>query len=498
MLDCRFTAVDHQRSRNRVRREVAGAARIASAGGRRRAGVPGSLGGRRRPAGRGHGAPAADPVDRRGPAAALLRPPVRRDDLQPVLLALPQHLRPGRRAVHRGRPPRPGRADRDDRHRDDRGGALRAHRRRRGGGRVQHRGRAPGPWTRLGVPRAHRGGRPRARHLALRGRRAAGQPQDAAGLLRRGLRRRPGASTTESSGCPSTSSPPRTRWPSPTPASTAPRPARSSCCCSRARWRSSAPAGPSTRWATWCCATCSTRASPVRCTWSTTVPTRSAGAPVVPERPGRAGPGRPGDRRGAGRRGRGGRRRLRRQGRARAGRDGDRLRRDRPRGRGAPAPAGRAGPGERHAGPRPELVRRHQHRPRRLAERLPLPAGPAARGAGLLLPVRRARGRPARQRRTPGARPVDVRLGGQPGRRQRQRPDAVLGGGRGHRGRDALPRVAGQPAQVQPDRPAARAAEAGGRREVRAVPRRCAGRPPGARVARPRSRGGRACSAGPV
>jgi RimJ/RimL family protein N-acetyltransferase len=103
----------------------------------------------------------------------------------------------------------------------------------------------------------------------------------------------------------------------------------------------------------------------------------------------------------------------------------------------------------------------------------------------------RARGRPARQRRTPGARPVDVRLGGQPGRRQRQRPDAVLGGGRGHRGRDALPRVAGQPTQVQPDRAAPRPAEARGRREVRAVPRRCAGRPPGARLARPCSGGGR-------
>ena len=37
--------------------------RLASAGGRRRAGVPGALGGRRRPPRRRHGAPAADPAD---------------------------------------------------------------------------------------------------------------------------------------------------------------------------------------------------------------------------------------------------------------------------------------------------------------------------------------------------------------------------------------------------------------------------------------------------
>src|SRR6476620_2458395 len=89
-----------------------GATRISSAGGRRRAGVPGSLGGRRRPAGRRHGAPAPDPADRRGPAAALLRPPVRRDDLQPVLLAVPPQPGPGRRAGPRSRPPRPGSAER--------------------------------------------------------------------------------------------------------------------------------------------------------------------------------------------------------------------------------------------------------------------------------------------------------------------------------------------------------------------------------------------------
>ena len=56
---------------------------------------------------------------------------------------------------------------------------------------------------------------------------------------------------------------------------------------------------------------------------------------------------------------------------------------------------------------------------------------------------------------------------GQPRRRLRQRPAAVLGGGRGHRGRAALPRVDRQPAQVQPDRPPGVAAQAGGRGEVR-------------------------------
>ena len=56
---------------------------------------------------------------------------------------------------------------------------------------------------------------------------------------------------------------------------------------------------------------------------------------------------------------------------------------------------------------------------------------------------------------------------GQPGRRERQRPDAVLGGRRRDRRRDALPRVDRQPAQVQPHRPAAVPQQAGRRREVR-------------------------------
>ena len=47
----------------------------------------------------------------------------------------------------------------------------------------------------------------------------------------------------------------------------------------------------------------------------------------------------------------------------------------------AAAPAGRAGPGERHAGARARLVRRHQHRPGRVAERLPV-AARARRAAG--------------------------------------------------------------------------------------------------------------------
>ena len=139
---------------------------VASACGRRRARLPGALGGGRRPARRRHRPPAPDPARRRRPAAALPLPAVRRDDLLPVLLALPRR---SPTATSSGSPTSTtstGSRCRHRRRRDHRRRPLRADRRRRGRGRVQHRGRPPGPRARLGLPRAHRGGGARARHLA--------------------------------------------------------------------------------------------------------------------------------------------------------------------------------------------------------------------------------------------------------------------------------------------------------------------------------------------
>ncbi len=70
---------------------------------------------------------------------------------------------------------------------------------------------------------------------------------------------------TASSSSPSTSRPRHSRRRCALPASTAPR--RSACAASspRRQWRSSEPAGGSTRWARPCCATCSRASSPARC-----------------------------------------------------------------------------------------------------------------------------------------------------------------------------------------------------------------------------------------
>ena len=76
---------------------------------------------------------------------------------------------------------------------------------------------------------------------------------------------------------------------------------------------------------------------------------------------------------------------------------------------------------------------------------------------GPVRPERRAGYRGARLRCPPQPRHLDLRLGGQPGRRLRQRLHAVLDRRRGHRRRRPLPGVDGQPAQVLADRPSARA-----------------------------------------
>ena len=69
------------------------------------------------------------------------------------------------------------------------------------------------------------------------------------------------------------------------------------------------------------------------------------------------------------------------------------------------------------------------------------------------------------------ARPVDVRLGRQPGRRVGQRPAAVLGDRPAHRRRAAVPGDVRQPAQVRPAGAPARAHEADRRGEERAARR---------------------------
>ena len=125
-----------------------------------------------------------------------------------------------------------------------------------------------------------------------------------------------------------------------------------------------------------------------------------AGMPAYKSVAGHPGPGRPRDRGGAGRRGPRRRTRLRRQGRPRADRDLERLRRDRRRGSQAAASAGRAGPVVRAAAGRAELPRRDQHRRRRVAQRVVVAGDAAARPGRLLLPVRCARrGDPGERRR---------------------------------------------------------------------------------------------------
>ena len=71
---------------------------------------------------------------------------------------------------------------------------------------------------------------------------------------------------------------------------------------------------------------------------------------------------------------------------------------------------------------------------------------------------------------------VELRLGRQQGRRQRQRPAAVLGGRPRNRRRAAVPRVVRQPPQVQPHRPAGLAPQADRRGQERPLDRRRPGR----------------------
>ena len=152
----------------------------------------------------------------------------------------------------------------------------------------------------------------------------------------------------------------------------------------------------------------------------------------------------------------------------------------------------------RAAPDRPELPRRHQHRPGDLAQRLALVADAARWPGRLLLPVRRAGLGDPREGQQPWPRPLHVRQRRQPRRRLRQRPPAVLGGGRRHRGGAALPRVDRQPAQVLPDRPPGLAAQADHRGAVRP---HHPGRPDGADGAQDRGSARRRstrCSARPA
>ena len=133
----------------------------------------------------------------------------------------------------------------------------------------------------------------------------------------------------------------------------------------------------------------------------------------------------------------------------------------------------------------------------RLAERLPVAADAAARPGRVLLPVRRAGLGDPREGRQPRPGPLDVRQRRQPRRRLRQRPAAVLGGGRRHRGRAALPRVDRQPAQVLPHRPPGLAAQADHRGPVRPLHPGRADGPRGPLDRRPRRPPSTRCSGRP-
>ena len=112
------------------------------------------------------------------------------------------------------------------------------------------------------------------------------------------------------------------------------------------------------------------------------------------------------------------------------------------------------------------------------------PVAPVARPRRVPLAVGRARHRADEPRRRARHRHLRVRLGRQQGRRQRQRPAAVLGGRSEHRRDPPLPRVVREPAQVRPARaPASRGASRSSR--SRAAARRPAAAP--RRRTRPRS-----------
>ena len=149
--------------------------------------------------------------------------------------------RPG--AVHRRRPSRPGGAGRPARRRGHRRGLLRGHvrpgrhrDRRPGGGRVRRPRRPPEPRAGLDPARAPRRGRPGAWRAPLRGRGPGARTPRWCGCF--GTRASSSAASSPRACCiwSSTSTPPSGRWRSATPASSAPRPAACTTCCTRARW----------------------------------------------------------------------------------------------------------------------------------------------------------------------------------------------------------------------------------------------------------------------
>ena len=89
--------------------------------------LPRAVGGRRRPARRHRGPPAADPPGDVDGGPPVPRRPVRRVDLHAVLRAAAPAERPRRHAVHPRRLPRPGRPGRDRARRDHRDRPLRPH-----------------------------------------------------------------------------------------------------------------------------------------------------------------------------------------------------------------------------------------------------------------------------------------------------------------------------------------------------------------------------------
>ena len=129
-----------------------------------------------------------------------------------------------------------------------------------------------------------------------------------------------------------------------------------------------------------------------------------------------------------------------------------------------------------------------------------LRAAPSPAGAGRRAhAIGWARDRAARTHPPGGNRAVELRLGRQQGRRQRQRPAVVVGRRSGDRHRRAVPGIVRQSAQVRPRSPATSPAQAGGRDQSRQDGSGLARRPLAHRVSGRRAGafGARALSARP-
>ena len=141
----------------------------------------------------------------------------------------------------------------------------------------------------------------------------------------------------------------------------------------------------------------------------------------------------------------------------------------------APGPGPRHGQVARHADRRAELPRCRLHPVR--AQRHVHRAGVPARWDRHRRPVRRGRHRHRRRSRAARRRHLGVRVDGQQGRRQQQRPAPGVGRRRRHHRRHAVPGVVRRPAPLRPRRPGRVPTHADRRPQGRAQRTRPAGGP---------------------